>query len=119
MPTYKLYDIEITNQYTNEAAKYNGVLCLAECAETINNHFGCSMITKNDITNMMIRGVSGSPERFSGIRISSRGRSVFNKMLFGDVTLGYLSCWGKLPANAVCLSACLPVYLWEWENQSK
>ena len=30
-------------------------------------------------------------------------------MLFGDVTLGYLSCWGKLPANAVCLPACLPM----------
>ena len=78
MPTYKLYDIEITNQYTNEAAKYNGVLCLAECAETINKHFGCPMITKNGVTNMMIRGVSGSPERFSGIRILSRSRGILN-----------------------------------------
>ena len=79
MPTYKLYEIEITNQYTHKTAKYNEVRCLAECAETINKHFGCSMITTNGITNMMTRGVSGSPERFSGIRISSRRRDLFNK----------------------------------------
>ena len=76
MPPYKLYDIEITNQYTNKTAKYNGVLCLVDCADTINTHFGCPMITKNGVTNLMVRGKQGSPDRFSGIRISSQSRGV-------------------------------------------
>jgi hypothetical protein len=79
MPAYRLYDIQITNQYTNKTAEYNDVLSLALCSETINKHFGCPMITKHGVTNMMIRGKEGSPERFIGVSVTSKKRGLFNK----------------------------------------
>jgi len=72
MPTHRLYDIQITNQYTDETTEYKEVPTLKECSETVNNHFSCPMITKHGITNLMCRGRDGSPERFIGVRITCK-----------------------------------------------
>jgi hypothetical protein len=71
MPTRRLYDIRISNKYTQETADYKAA-DLCDCADTINKHFGCLMITKNGVVNLMCRGIEGSPPRFRGIRIFSK-----------------------------------------------
>ena len=71
MPTRRTYDLRITNTFTDETAECNAPDLLG-CRDAINKHFGCNMITKHGVVNLMVRGKEGSPDRFAGIRITSR-----------------------------------------------
>ena len=71
MPTRKQYEIEITNTYTGEKHGYE-VLSLEGCRDRINEHYGCQMITKNGVVNLIVRGRENSPKRFAGIHIVSK-----------------------------------------------
>ena len=70
MPLANLYDIEITNTFTNATTEYNAVANMTGCRDAINTHYGCEMITKNGVCNLMTRGREKSPDRFAGIRIA-------------------------------------------------
>ena len=55
MPTRRTYDLRITNTFTDETAEYNAPDLLG-CRDAINQHFGCTMITKHGVVNLMVRG---------------------------------------------------------------
>jgi hypothetical protein len=70
MPTRRTYDLRITNTFTGETTECSAPDLLG-CRDAINKHFGCNMITKHGVVNLMVRGKEGSPDRFAGIRITS------------------------------------------------
>ena len=64
-----LYRLRIRNEYTGQTHAYE-VMNVAGLVAGINAHYGLrSMITRDGVRNLMVRGRARSPKRFGSIHI--------------------------------------------------